>query len=190
GDAALRARIDALLESHRQPDHLVDKTAPERLVEDLTGETAGDQLETDADDGLDFLSPSNRPGALGSLGHYEILEVIGRGGMGVVLRALDEKLQRVVAIKVMSSSLAAGVTARKRFTREAQAAAAVRNDHVVDIHAVEESNGLPYLVMEYVSGQSLQQRLDQSGRLPLAEILRIGLQTAAGLAAAHAQGLI
>src|SRR5205807_5355921 len=144
----------------------------------------------DADDGLDFLDPSDRPGSIGRLGHYEVQEVIGRGGMGVVLKAFDERLHRVVAIKVMAAQLATGATARKRFTREAQAAAAVRNEHVIDIHAVEEANGLPYLVMEYVAGPSLQERLDRAGPLAVPEILRIGLQTAAGLAAAHAQGLI
>jgi WD40 repeat protein/tRNA A-37 threonylcarbamoyl transferase component Bud32 len=139
---------------------------------------------------LDFLAPSQKPGALGRLGHYEVLEVVGRGGMGVVLKAFDEKLHRVVAIKVLAPQLATSATARQRFVREAQAAAAVRNEHVVDIHAVEEANAMPYLVMEYVSGISLQERLDQTGPLALKEILRIGLQTAAGLAAAHGQGLV
>src|SRR5262249_53235862 len=81
-------------------------------------------------------------------------------------------------------------TARKRFTREAQAQAAVSHDHIVTIHAVEETNGLPYLVMQYISGMSLQERLDKSGPMQLHEILRIGMQTAAGSAAAHQQGLI
>src|SRR5262249_26807692 len=80
--------------------------------------------------------------------------------------------------------------ARKRFKREAQAVAAVIHDHIVTIHAVEEANGLPYLVMQYVAGLSLQQRLDRTGPLELKEILRVGMQTAAGLAAAHAQGLV
>src|SRR5262249_55276176 len=126
----------------------------------------------------------------GCLGHYDILEVIGKGGMGVVLRAFDEKLHRVVAIKVMAAQLATSGTARKRFTREAQAAAAVSHDHVVTIHAVEEANGLPYLVIQYVSGISLQQRLARDGPLQPAEVVRIGMQTAGGLAAAHAQGLV
>ena len=90
-----------------------------------------------------------------------MLEVIGRGGMGIVLRAFDEKLHRVVAIKVMAAQLATNATARKRFIREAQAAAAVSHDHIVTIHAVEEADGLPYLVMQYVAGMSLQQRLDR-----------------------------
>ena len=90
----------------------------------------------------------------------------------------------------MAPQLATGANARKRFTREAQAAAAVRNDHVIGIYAVEEAEQLPYIVMEYVSGESLQQRLDRNGPLELKEILRIGHQTACGLEAAHAQGLI
>src|SRR5262245_23556542 len=90
---------------------------------------------------LDFLSPAEKPGSLGRLGHYDILEVIGKGGMGIVLRAFDGALQRVVAIKVMAAQLATSGTARQRFRREAQAAAAVSHDHVVTIHAVEEANG-------------------------------------------------
>src|SRR5439155_26902068 len=139
---------------------------------------------------LDFLAPSDRPDSLGLLGHYEILEVIGRGGMGIVLRAFDDKLHRVVAIKVMAAQLATNGAARRRFTREAQAQAAVSHDHIVTIHAVEEAGGLPYLVMQYVCGMSLQERLDHGGPLALPEILRIGMQTASGLTAAHAQGLI
>src|SRR5262249_34431686 len=113
----------------------------------------------------------------------------GRGGMGIVFRACDEALQRVVAIKVLAPLLAANPTARKRFIREAQTAAAVTHDHTVTIHAVESAEAVPYLVMQYVAGQSLQQKLD-AGPLELKEIVRIGLQIAEGLAAAHAQGLV
>jgi hypothetical protein len=102
----------------------------------------------------------------------------------------------------MAAPLATSAAARKRFEREARAAAAVSHDHIVTIHAVEEAllpsphgrgaggEGLPYLVMQCVAGLSLQQRIDRDGPLALFEILRIGMQTAAGLAAAHAQGLI
>src|SRR5262245_35744399 len=157
-----------------------------------------DRLKSDPDDEpdgvaalpLDFLDPSDRPGSLGRLGPYEVLGEVGRGGMGVVLQALDPALHRVVAIKVLAPQLAVSATARKRFTREGRAAAAVCHEHVVTIHAVEEFKGLPYLVMKYVAGPSLQQKLAASGPLPADEVLRIGAQTAAGLAAAHAQGLI
>jgi formylglycine-generating enzyme required for sulfatase activity len=139
---------------------------------------------------LEFLSPTSRGDSLGRLGHYEILEIVGSGGMGIVLKAFDERLQRIVAIKAMNPALAASGTGRQRFVREAQAAAAVNHDNVVDIYAVEEAGLVPYLVMEYIAGISLEQKLKQQGCLAVKEILRIGLQTADGLAAAHRQGLV
>jgi Protein kinase domain len=192
GDASMRRRVDALLWSHENAEFL--NTPAVELDGIAPGETSVAATEVavgpSADPMLDFLAPSRTPGSLGRLDHYEVHEVIGHGGMGVVLRAFDERLHRVVAIKVMAARLATSATARRRFTREAQAAAAVSHDHVVTIHAVEEADGLPYLVMQYVAGMSLQGRLESEGPLQLAEILRIGLQTAAGLAAAHAQGLV
>jgi hypothetical protein len=196
GDNALRRRVEALLQSHVEAGSFLGKLAPQRLAEELlllqtADEThaytpANSKPEVD----LGFVTPTDKPGLLGSLGHYDLQEVIGHGGMGIVLKAIDDKLHRVVAIKVMAPQLATSLNARKRFIREAQAAAAVRDNHVIGIYAVEAGEELPYLVMEYVSGESLQQRLDRTGPLDLREILRIGHQTACGLAAAHAQGLI
>ncbi|HEY7423356.1 MAG TPA: protein kinase [Gemmataceae bacterium] len=139
---------------------------------------------------LSFLDPPAKPRQLGKLDHYEIIEVIGRGGMGIVFKALDPTLHRIVAVKVMVPQLATLPVARQRFLREARAAAAVCHEHVVTIHAVAEVKGLPYLVMQFVAGMSLQDRLERRGPLNLDEILRIGMQTAQGLAAAHAQGLV
>jgi WD40 repeat protein/serine/threonine protein kinase len=136
------------------------------------------------------LAPPDKPGRLGQLDRYEIIETIGHGGMGVVLTAVDRSLQRIVAIKVLAAHLATSPGARKRFIREAQAAAAVRDEHVISIYAVEESRDLPYLVMEYIEGISLEERISGAAPLGLKEILRIGMQTAAGLSAAHAQGLV
>src|SRR5690349_21262489 len=95
---------------------------------------------------LGFLAPPQRPDSLGRLDHYEVLEVVGHGGMGLVLKAFDEKLHRIVAIKVLAPQLATSATARQRFVREAQAAAAVSHDHVVAIYAVEQDSSVPYLV--------------------------------------------
>ena len=138
-----------------------------------------------------FLDPPEGPGSLGRLGPYTVERVLGRGGMGVVLKAFDPALNRIVAIKVIAPELATSAAARRRFAREARAAAAVSHDHVVAIHAVAESpGGLPYLVMPYIPGQSLQERIDARGPLDVEAILRVGMQAAAGLAAAHSQGLV
>src|SRR5205085_5922559 len=138
---------------------------------------------------LEILQPSTKPGSLGRLGHYEVLEVLGQGGFGTVVKAYDEKLHRMVAVKIMSPRLAATSPARKRFMREARSSAAIRHENVVDIHAIEEQP-IPFLVMEYVAGETLQQRLDRVGPLETLEVLRIGVQIAHGLAAAHAMGKI
>lgn len=143
-----------------------------------------------ADDDLSFLQPPEKPGLLGMLGPYEVEEEIGRGGMGVVLKARDPGLNRVVALKVLSRHLAASATARLRFVREGRAAAAVCHEHIVTVYSVNEADGLPYLVMQYVAGESLQDRLDRAGPLDVEEIVTIGAQTASGLAAAHAHKLI
>jgi serine/threonine-protein kinase len=137
------------------------------------------------------LAPPGGAGHLGRLGRYEVQRVLGQGGFGVVLRAHDPDLQRAVAIKVLAPHLAASDLARQRFTREARASAALRDDHIVAIHDVGSfQEGWPYFVMEYVEGQSLQEKLRRGAPLPLVEVLRIGMQIAASPAAAHKQGLV
>lgn len=194
-DAALRARVEGLLQAHEREGNFLNVPAVEQLAApnsvaspDVTEAETPFEAEDNTD--LSFLAPSNKPGSLGRLGHFEIQGVVGCGGMGIVLRAVDETLQRVVALKVMAAPLAVNGTGRQRFAREARAAAAVRDEHVVNIHAVQETGERPYLAMEYIAGQSLQERLDRSGPLAIKEVLRIGMQIARGLAAAHKQGLI
>jgi serine/threonine-protein kinase len=138
----------------------------------------------------DYFDPTDDPRMLGRFGGYEIAGVVGSGGMGVVLKGFEPALDRYVAIKVLAPHLAMSGAARTRFAREARAAAAVLHENVVSIHRVAEANGLPFLVMPYIPGDSLMKRLDERGPLELHEILRIGMQIAAGLAAAHAQGLV
>ena len=137
-----------------------------------------------------LLQPPSHPEMLGRLGRYEIERLVGSGGMGVVFKAYDSELHRSVAIKMLAPHLSGSRSARERFAREARAAAAIVNDHVVPIHNVETEHATPYLVMQYIAGDSLQARLDRDGPLDVCEILRIGMQVATGLAAAHAQGLI
>jgi tetratricopeptide (TPR) repeat protein len=201
-DDDLRRRVRELLQSHEESEGFLERPYLESVPTEFAGAEAGDRpstageeptrVEETADDSvsLHFLAPSDEPDHLGRLGPYEISEVIGRGGMGVVLKGYDARLNRVVAIKVLSPVLASDAMARKRFLREARAAAAVSHPHVITIHAVEGSADPPYLVMECVDGSSLQQKLDRDGALPLVEIVRVGAQVASGLAAAHEQGLI
>ena len=137
-----------------------------------------------------LLAPTDDDRMIGRWGTYEVVGVVGTGGMGVVLKAFDAALNRYVAIKILAPHLGTSGAAIKRFAREAKAAAAVVHDNVIEIYGVSEAAGLPYLVMPYVRGPSLQRRLNDEGPLAVVEILRVAMQAAAGLAAAHAQGLV
>src|SRR5262249_56340293 len=129
-------------------------TGEEAVTVDANAAAGGDEA-------LGFLQTATRPDSLGRLAHYEVLEVLGRGGFGTVLRAFDDHLHRMVAIKVLAPQLATSGTARSRFRREAKSGAAVRDEHVVHIYAVaEEDATIPYLAMEYIAGHTLQQNLD------------------------------
>lgn len=139
---------------------------------------------------LSMLNPTDDTHSLGRLDDFEIRGVVGYGAMGVVFKAGDPSLDRVVAIKVMNPTLASCGTARLRFAREAKAAAGILHPNVIPIHSVAPNHALPYLVMPYIKGKSLQKRIDQNGPLSVPEILRVSGQIAAGLLAAHRQGLI
>ncbi len=214
-DDDLRKHVEKLIRKHEAagsflehpPADLTDQSDETVLFENGSESTQDDGAETEDfvpgehdemtgiyDDSSDeiplrYLQSSSRADAIGRLAHYEILEVVGRGAFGTVLRAFDEKLQRVVAIKVLAPEMASTSPARKRFLREARTSAAIRHENVVGIHAVED-DPIPYLVMEYIPGKTLQQRLDEHGPLDLADVLKLGKQIADGLAAAHGEGLI
>ncbi|GAB5445051.1 MAG: hypothetical protein Fues2KO_54000 [Fuerstiella sp.] len=147
-----------------------------------------DQELSDAD--LAFLKPSDDPKSIGRFARFEIVELLGRGGMSIVMRGFDASLNRFCAVKVLSPELASSAAARRRFSREAKSAAAVVHPHVVPIHSVDEEDGLPFLVMPVVEGRSLEERVRQTGPLEVIEVVRIAAQVAEGLAAAHAQGLV
>jgi hypothetical protein len=138
----------------------------------------------------DFLAPAAAAHELGCLGQYRVRKVLGAGGMGVVFQAYDPDLDRNVALKAMLPTLAATPSAKRRFLREARAAAAIKHDHVVSIYQVGEDRGTPFLAMELLDGESLGDRLARGGRLPLADTLRIGREVALALAAAHHRDLI
>jgi eukaryotic-like serine/threonine-protein kinase len=123
------------------------------------------------------------------IGHYQILEKLGSGGMGVVYKARDEHLHRFVAMKVLPESFAADAERLNRFEQEARAASALNHPNVITIYDVAQVNRTPYIVMEFVEGQTLRQMI--SGEpLPIATVIRVGEQLAEGLSKVHAAGLI
>lgn len=189
GNPGLRRAVEELLQADSDAGSFLNHSP----ADGIATAASSDELKPSHWHGraaLPFLEPCNKPDRIGKLEHYEIIEVVGQGGMGVVLRAFDTKLSRVVAVKVMAPALAVHAVSVRRFLREATTAAAVHHEHVVTIHAVDDSHSPPYLVMEFIEGQTLQQKIERTGSLPLTQILRIGSQAAAGLAAAHKLGLI
>jgi serine/threonine protein kinase len=183
--------LDRFLNSGRADHSETLRQAMTKLRDRMTfAEPTQDEVDDITHMALDFLDPPTKPKQLGTFGQYEILEELGRGGRGIVFKALDPTLHRIVALKVIAPPFAAFASARARFLREARAAAAVCHKHVVTIYAVAETKGLPYIVMQFVAGVSLQEYLKKRSPLPVEEILRIGIQMAQGLAAAHAQGFV
>src|SRR5580700_9963535 len=125
-----------------------------------------------------------------TLGPYEITGAIGAGGMGEVYQAHDTKLGRDVAIKVLPEAFAHDPDRLSRFQREAKMLAALNHPTIATIYGLEQSHDTSYLVMELVSGETLEQRLARKGRLPIEDALGIGRQIAEALEAAHDKGII
>jgi CheY-like chemotaxis protein len=191
GDPALREWAERLLTTLREAGTV--QPYLEHTVLGLTTAEPGPGIEVT---GAKHEPAPRPPGScdvpryLLRLDHYAVTSLVGKGSGGVVFRGFDEVLHRTVAVKVMAPQLATDSVARRRFLREARAMASIRNDYVIDVYAVGEKQGLPYLVMEFIAGVSLQSRLRAGLPLELEEILRIGYQSACGLAAAHAEGVI
>ena len=148
-----------------------------------------DENRFDAEE-IDFLAAPEQPDEIGRLGGYRVLEVLGVGGMGIVFRAEDPKLERIVALKAMKPAVAARKSDRDRFLREAKATASIEHDNIIPIYQVGEDDGVPFIAMPFLRGESLQTRLQREKKLDQREALRIGREIAAGLAAAHKRDLI
>ena len=123
------------------------------------------------------------------LGPYEITSPLGAGGMGEVYRARDTRLDRTVAIKVLPAHLATSPERRQRFEREAKAISALTHPHICVLHDVGQHDGIDYLVMEYLEGETLADRL-RKGALPLEQVLRYGIEIAGALDVAHRHGIV
>jgi serine/threonine protein kinase len=153
-------------------------------------EASGTMREFDLETTRDLAGGAQAGAAIDGLELFRIVRLLAEGGMGSVYEAVDRQLGRSVALKVMRPHVADFQTARERFLREARAAAAVEHDHIVPIYQVGEHNGIPYLTMPLLRGETLNDRLQRGPRLTSAEVLRISREVAEGLAAAHAHGLI
>jgi serine/threonine protein kinase len=137
-----------------------------------------------------FLQPPHSEGELGRLGPYRVLKLLGAGAMGLVFQAQDVQLGRLVALKVIKPELATHAAARARFFREARAAAALEHENIVTIYQVGEQGGVPFIALQLLKGQSLEERRRKGPPLAIEEVLRLGRQIALGLAAAHQADLI
>lgn len=169
GQETLRQEVESLLASHEQGtgffESLTKEVAAELLAEDQTRMMKGRML-----------------------GRYQLLATLGAGGMGEVYRALDTRLDREVAVKILPPHLAASPEALLRFEREAKAVAALSHPNILAIHDFGADEGVHYAVMELLKGETLRGRL-LNGALPWRKAVSIGIEIADGLAAAHAQGI-
>ncbi|GGV78860.1 serine/threonine-protein kinase [Streptomyces massasporeus] len=135
---------------------------------------------------------SGRPSELvgQQIAGYRIEQEIGRGGMAVVYRARDLRLERTVALKLLAPELARNDTFRRRFTHESRAAAAIDHPHIVPVFEAGETDGVLYIAMRYVAGSDLRHVLDREGPMPPVTALRVAAQLASALDAAHDNGLV
>ncbi|MDX2044080.1 MAG: protein kinase [Acidobacteriota bacterium] len=173
GDEELRRELSSLLAAHEKAGSFIE-TTPAEGISTVFSERGLDQTQT----------------LVGrTLGHYEIVALIGSGGMGEVYKAHDSRLDRDVAIKVLPQHLSSHPDALSRFEREAKAVAALSHPNILAIHDFGHEGGMAYLVMELLEGESLRQRMAHS-ILNWRESVKICASVAEGLAAAHAKGII
>ena len=177
-DRAVLAEVESLLAAHKQAGRFAERPAVE-LLQALP-------IERDHDDGRDPVGVLH-PGA--RLGAYQIQSLVGSGGMGEVYTARDTRLDRTVAIKVLRAHAGADARARERFEREARAVAALSHPHICTLHDVGHQDGIDFLVMEHLTGETLAQRLDR-GPLPLEQAVEVAIQMASALDTAHRAGIV
>ncbi len=149
-----------------------------------------EEKEDSAQGQYPFLAPPVESGELGQLANYRVLKLLGEGGMGLVFLAEDIYLQRQVALKVLKPDVSRDLSQRQRFLREARLMAQLRHENVVTVYQVGQDRDLPFLAMEYLVGNPLEDWLDQSQLLPLSWVIHVSKEVAKGLSAAHQRNFI
>ena len=185
-DDSPSADIDRVMQQLTDRSHL----ATHLSLLDETQTLAAKSAAGNVSDLVARFEPPQAPDELGRLGDFRILKLLGQGGMGAVFLAEDTQLRRPVALKLLRPEQAVQPGSAERFLREARAAAAVKHDHVVTIYQVSQAHGLPFIAEELLEGESLEDCLKREHKIPIGEALRIGREIAAGLAAAHARGVL
>lgn len=189
GRLELRVKLLRLLQINDDAGSFLELNARER---DSTLVTA-DQVSAEApglEQLLAQLEPAGDGPGLGRLGHFRLVELLGEGGSAFVFRAVDEKLDREVAVKILRPGLVSTPRHRKKFADEARTIASLRAERIVSVYEVGEHHSLPFFVMEYLPNGSLQTHLSRNGPLNFADTVTIAKQVADGLAVAHARGLL
>jgi eukaryotic-like serine/threonine-protein kinase len=187
--AALAQLRDALGDSADNPRYIETLAGRgHRWLAAVTWPEANASLAASGEGPVEAVPPGHP--AIGSqVSHYRVLERLGEGGMGVVYRGEDVELQRPVALKFISADLASDRKAVERLRREARAASALSHAHICTVYEIGDDRGTPFIAMEFLEGQTLQQRI-RGQPLPLAEVLAAGIQITDALDVAHARGVI
>ncbi len=184
GDEELCREVESLLAAHEQAGSLIAAPALEVVAKALADNRDGSAMQEAMTVPLGAANLSTR-----TIDHFQILSLLGRGGMGEVYLAQDTQLERKVALKLLPTEFTADADRLRRFTQEAKSASALNHPNILTVHEIGQVDGAHYIVTEFIDGQTLRQRM-QTAKLSLSEVVEIAIQVAGALTAAHSAGIV